>query len=34
MTLADAGYFAGSDPEECAQRAQQVVVPEKRQRAR
>ena len=32
MTMADAGYFAGSDLEECAQRGQQVAVPEKRQR--
>ena len=30
MTLADSGYFAGSNLEECARRGQQVVVPEKR----
>ena len=32
MTLADSGYFAGSDLEESDRRGQQVVVPEKRQR--
>ncbi len=31
-TLADSGYFAGSNLEECARRGQQVVVPEKRER--
>ena len=31
MTLADSGYFAGKDLEECHGRGQQVVVPEKRQ---
>ncbi len=31
MTLADSGYFAGRDLEECHRRGQQVVVPEKRQ---
>ena len=32
MTLADAGYFIGSDLEECARRGRQVAVPEARQR--
>ena len=32
MTLADSGYFAGSALEECGQRGQQVVVPEKREK--
>ena len=31
MTLADSGYFAGSALEECAERGQQVGVPEKRE---
>ena len=32
MTLADAGYFAGSHLAECSRRGQQVVVSESRQR--
>ncbi len=32
MTLADAGYFSGSDLADCADRGQQVVVPESRER--
>ena len=32
MTLADSGYFAGRNLEECAKRGQEVVVPEKRER--
>lgn len=32
MTLADAGYFAGSHLEECARRGQRVVVPEPQQK--
>ena len=32
MTLADSGYFAGSELEECAQRGQKVVVPEVHQK--
>ena len=32
MTLADAGYFLGSDLEECARRSQRVAVPEAHQR--
>ena len=32
MTLADAGYFLGSDLEECARRRQLVAVPEAHQR--
>ena len=33
MTLADSGYFAGSELDECARRGQQVVVPEVRQKS-
>ena len=32
LTLADSGYFAGSDLEKCTQRGQQVVMPEKLQK--
>lgn len=32
MTLADSGYFTGSDVEECFRRGQQVVMPEQRQK--
>ena len=33
MTLADSGYFAGSELDECARRGQQVVVPKARQKS-